>query len=161
VHGCNGGNTLTGNALGNILIGGTGADTITGGSGRSLLIGDQGADQITGGSGGSASGGDILVGGTTIWDSDTNAHFQALISILAEWQSGNSYASRVSHLRLGGGLNGSNKLIWGTTVKDDGVANVLTAATSASSPAVDWFFTGAFDTAVNTESGEANNNGIY
>jgi hypothetical protein len=161
VHGGNGGNTLTGNALGNILIGGTGADTITGGSGRSLLIGDQGADQITGGSGGSASGGDILVGGTTIWDSDTNAHFQALISILAEWQSGNSYASRVSHLRLGGGLNGSNKLIWGTTVKDDGVANVLTAATSASSPAVDWFFTGAFDTAVNTESGEANNNGIY
>jgi hypothetical protein len=163
IHGGNGGNTLTGNSKGNILIGGTGADTINGGTGRSLLIGDTGSDHVRGGSGAVATGGDILVGGTTIWDNDTNAHLASLMAVFAEWQNtAHTFAQRVNFLRVGGGLNGTNKLTWGTTVNDDGVADTLTAATAGSStPAVDWFFIGLLDTAVNTEKGEGDNNGTF
>jgi hypothetical protein len=45
--------------------------TITGGTGRSLLIGGGGSANITGGSGANAAGGDILIGGKTSYDRDT------------------------------------------------------------------------------------------
>jgi hypothetical protein len=135
-----GGSTLTGNAQGNILVGGAGVDTIQGGSGRSLLIGGGGADHVTG-----SSGDDIVIGGTTSYSSND----LALMSILAEWQSGNSYAVRLSHLKLGGGLNGSNKLVFGTTVHDDGAANILSGGAG-----MDWFFKGAHDTITDLQSGE-------
>ena len=80
VHGGTGGDTLTGDAQGNILIGGAGNDTITGGTGASILIGDAGADQITGG-----SGNDILIGPTTTFDTMTSAHEAVLMS---SWPSG-------------------------------------------------------------------------
>jgi Ca2+-binding RTX toxin-like protein len=149
VHGGNYGNTLTGDAQGNILIGGTGADRITGGSGVSLLIGDKGADRITGG-----SGGDILIGDATTYDPMTAAHEAALMAILAEWQSGNSYATRVSHLKKGGGLNGSAKLLFGTTVKDDLAADQLTGAAPAAAGLLDWFFKGSGDKLTGVEAGE-------
>jgi hypothetical protein len=155
VHGGNGGSTLTGNAQGNILIGGAGADTITGGSGLSLLIGDKGADNIIGG-----SGGDILIGDYTTYDSMGTANEKALMAILAEWQSGDSYANRVHDINTGtgGGLNGTAKLNFGITVKDDGSGDTLTAAVSGL--ALDWFFQGVGDSIFNTESGEARNNGF-
>jgi hypothetical protein len=159
VHGGNGGNMLTGDTQGNILIGGTGNDTITGGSGRSLLIGDKGTDHITGGSGGSASGGDILIGGYTIYDAMTSADETALMAIFAEWQSADSYATRFSKINTSSGIPGGYKLNFGTTVKDDGSANTLTGATSGSStPPVDWFFADALDTLVNFETAEHKNN---
>jgi hypothetical protein len=157
VHGGNGGNRLTGNSQGNILVGGTGADTIQGGTGRSLLIGDQGADQITGGSGGLPAGGDILIGGTTVYDALTAANEIALMALLAEWQSADSYAARFRKINTG--LPGGYRLTYGTTVNDDGAANNLTAASSGpSTPALDWFFAGALDTLVNLEPGEHRNN---
>ena len=116
-----------GNALGNILIGGEGNDTIIGGSGRSVLIGGAGGDVIRGG-----SADDILIAGTTNFD----ANHAALMSILREWQrTDKTYAQRIADLKNGGGLNGSNKLIWGTTVHDDGAADTLTGG-----PGLDWFF---------------------
>jgi Ca2+-binding RTX toxin-like protein len=121
-----GNDTITGNAAGGILSGGAGNDTITGGSGRSVLLGGLGADSITGG-----SGDDILIDGTTSYDKN----LAALLSFLAEWQSANDYQTRVSHLRNGGGLNGSNKLTAGTTVKVDTSADVLTG-----NAGLDWFF---------------------
>jgi hypothetical protein len=136
-----GGNTLTGSAAGNILIGGTGTNTIHGGTGRSLLIADAGASTITGGS---AGGGDILIAGTTTYDTMTAAHEASLMSILAEWQSADSPTTRFNDINTGtgGGLNGTNKLHWGTTVadtvKDNGRANTLTAPPGA--VAVDLFF---------------------
>jgi hypothetical protein len=153
VHGSKGPNTLTGNAQGNILIGGAGADTIVGGSGPSILIGDKGADQIIGG-----SGGDILIGGYTTYDTMSTANELALMSILAEWQSGDSYATRFQDIDTGtgGGLNGTAKLNFGTTVFDDASANVLTAAVN---PALlDWFFKGTKDKLNNFETGEHINN---
>jgi hypothetical protein len=146
VFGGNHGATLIGDAQGNILIGGAEADTILGGTGASLLIGGAGNDTVTGG-----SGGDILIGGFTVYD---QAHNEvALMSILAEWQSGKSYAIRVYDLKFGGGLNGSNVLRLGTTVIDDGGTDSLTGGSHIPG-ALDWFFAGAHDTIHNFESGE-------
>jgi hypothetical protein len=161
VHGGNGGTTLTGNALGNILIGGAGTNLIQGGSGRSLLIADLGKSTILGGSGGSASGGDILIGGWTSYDTITLANEAALMSILAEWQSADSYTTRFADINsgTGGGQNGSNTLNYGTTVFDNGLANILTAQPGVA--AVDWFFGnfGAGGSTINNfETGEHENN---
>lgn len=161
LHGGNAGSTLTGNAQGNILVAGSGVNTITGGSGRSLLIGGKGASAITGGSGGSAGGGDILIAGSTSYDTMTTANESALMAILAEWQSADSLATRFTDIDTGsgGGLNGSNKLNYGTTVVDNGKSNRLTAQAGAA--AVDWFFanTAAGHTTIaNFEGGEHKNN---
>ena len=128
-----------------------------GGSGMSILIADKGPSTITGGS----SGGDILIGDYTTYDAMTTANELALMSILAEWQSADSYAVRFHDINTGtgGGLNGTAKLNWGTTVKDDGAPDApvtLTAAPSAL--ALDWFFLDTNDTKVNYEAGEHVNN---
>ena len=122
-----GNDTLVGNALGNILIGGSATNVITGGSGRSLLIGGTGSATIKGG-----PADDLLIAGTTSFDSN----HAALMSILAEWQrTDKTYAQRIADLKHGGGLNGTTKLIWGTTVHDDDGADTLTGG-----PGLDWFF---------------------
>src|SRR5262249_43746779 len=146
VFGGNHGATLIGDSQGNILIGGAGADTIRGGIGASLLIGGGGNDTVTGG-----SGGDILIGGFTVYDQAHNE--AALMSILEEWQSGKSYAQRVTDLKFGGGLNGSNVLRLGTTVIDASGSDSLTGGSLLPLP-FDWFFAGIHDTIHNFESGE-------
>ena len=137
VLGGNFGNTLTGNAQGNILIGGTAADTIIGGSGRSLLIGGQGADTITGG-----ADDDILIGGYTAYESARR--LGDLMDILARWQSADSYATRVSNLRVG-----YRSLVAGTTVFDDGAADRVSGAGGT-----DWFLVGANDAMPDRQAGE-------
>jgi hypothetical protein len=154
VHGSNSRSTLIGNRQGNILIGGTGSDTITGGTGPSILIGDLGADSVTGG-----SGGDILIGDATTFDTMTTANENALMGFLAEWQSADSYNTRFLKINTPPpGIIGSLSPIlrFGTTVRDDGAADTVTAAPSTQ--ALDWFFKGAGDTLVNVEPGEHINN---
>jgi hypothetical protein len=153
VHGGNGGNLLTGNAQGNILIGGTGNDTLVGGTGPSILIGGKGADNITGG-----SGNDILIGDYTAYDAMSTANENALMSILAEWQSSDSYETRFQDINTGtgGGLNGTAKLKYGTTVKNDSAADSITATDVVAG--LDWFFSSAGDTINNFEAGEHKNN---
>jgi hypothetical protein len=146
VFGGNFGNTLIGDAQGNILIGGAGPNTILGGSGASLLIGGKGNDNVTGG-----SGGDILIGGFTIYDQAHNE--AALMSILAEWQSPNSYLTRVNQLTFGGGINGPNVLRLGTTVFDGSGTDSLTGGSHIVG-ALDWFFAGVGATIHNYETGE-------
>ena len=141
VRGGTGDDTLIGDSRGNILIGGAGRNTITGGKGASLLIGGTGASSVKGG-----SGGDLIIGGSTTYD-DNNA---ALDAILAEWRSTGSYATRIAHLKNGGGLNGSVELNLGTTVIDDLAANVLTGAAGGKN----WYFKGTKDTITNLKSGE-------
>jgi hypothetical protein len=144
VRGGSGGNTLTGNAAGNILIGGTGADTIHGGGGRSILIGDKGADAVTGG-----GADDIIVGGWTNDDASSSANDLALEKVLAEWQSADIYTTRVADIKAGTGLTGGNKLVWASTVHDDLAANILTGGAGT-----DWFFKGIHDTITDLQSGE-------
>jgi hypothetical protein len=80
------------------------------------------------------AGRDILIGGKTAYDSN-NA---ALMAILAEWQSGDDYATRYNRLEglQGGGLNGAYDLIWGGTVSDDNAKDRLVGSTTG----LDWFF---------------------
>jgi hypothetical protein len=144
VRGGQGGNTLTGNALGNILIGGAGPNTINGGTGRSLLIGGKGKDTVTG-----HSGGDLLIAGSTDYDASSLAHDLALESLLAEWQSANSYATRIHNLKYGGGLNGSNKLIWGYTVHDNATANANKLTGGGGASGQNWFLANLTHTTTN------------
>jgi hypothetical protein len=153
VIGGNGGNTLIGDDNGNILIGGSGVDTIDGGSWRSLLIGGGASDHITGGSSTSTGGGDILIGGTTNYNSDTLTNMKALMAILAEWQSSDPYSTRFTDINTGA-IPGGYKLNWGTTVHDDGVTNVLTG----SAPGFDWFFASNQNTLINFQTGDHRNN---
>jgi hypothetical protein len=153
VRGGQGGNTLTGNALGNILIGGAGTLTINGGTGWSILIADKGAGHINGG-----SGTDILIGGTTSYDLSSLANDLALEDILAEWQSGNIYQTRISNIKQGLGKTLGHKLRWGYEVLDNKAADVLTAFPTPNPPKSllvgDWFFMGAADTIKNKETYE-------
>jgi Ca2+-binding RTX toxin-like protein len=146
-----GNDTLTGDGQGNILIGNGGNDTINGGSGRSLLIGGGGADTINGG-----SGGDILIAGTTSYD---NTNHMALMIILAEWQSADSYATRTDEINDGiipGHLG--VKLFLGKTVTNDPSTTVNTLNAFPSTTDLDWFFASASDSHSALENGEALNN---
>jgi hypothetical protein len=151
VRGGAGNNTLTGNG-GNILIGGAGTNHLvdvyagSSASGRSLLIGGTGSSTLTAG-----AAGDILIAGTTNYDSN----YAALQSILAEWQSADDYVTRFKRIegQQSGGLNGSNKLVWGTTVKDTDGASVLNGGPAGAG--LDWFFAnylGGNDTIHNFDS---------
>jgi hypothetical protein len=137
VRGGPGNDTLRGNG-GNILIGGSGrnilVDAYTGStaSGRSLLIGGSGSSTLTAG-----AAGDILIAGTTSYNASSTANDLALQSILAEWQSADSYLLRFQRIegQASGGLNGSNTLVWGQTVQDSDQASVLNGGAGW-----DWFF---------------------
>jgi hypothetical protein len=142
VRGGQGGNHLTGNALGNILIGGAGPNTITGGSGRSILIGDKGLSTVVGG-----SVDDIVIGGSTNYDASSTANDLALEAILAEWQSSDTYATRIAKIKAG--LPGGYKLVWGTTVRDNGQADTLTGGGGTN-----WFFEGTLGTITDHKPGE-------
>jgi hypothetical protein len=76
---------------------------------------DKGPNTITGGS----SGGDNLIGDYTTYDAMTTVNELALMSILAEWQSADSYAVRFHDINTGtgGGQGGTAKLNWGTTAR--------------------------------------------
>ena len=60
-----------------------------GGAGRNLIIGGKGADTLTGG-----PSGDILIRDCTDYD----ANIATLDAIMAEWDSGDSYAMRYSFI---------------------------------------------------------------
>ncbi|HWE37329.1 MAG TPA: calcium-binding protein [Isosphaeraceae bacterium] len=141
VIGGSGVDTLTGNSLGNVLVGGTANDVITGGSGRSILIGGKGSDKVTGG-----SSDDIVIGDSTIFDHNE----AALASLLAEWQrTDETYTQRINNLRNGGGLNGANKLVFGSTVLNDLAADVLTGGLG-----LDWFLKDNLDTITDLAASE-------
>jgi Ca2+-binding RTX toxin-like protein len=133
--------------MGNILIGGpssdTARDTIIGGSGRSILIGGKGNDSVQGG-----SADDIIIGGYTDYDNSSDANDQALEAILTEWQSADSYTTRIATIKAGVGPVPA-KFVFGTTVHDDGNASTLTGG-----PATDWFFKGTRDTIIDVATGE-------
>jgi Ca2+-binding RTX toxin-like protein len=108
---------LTGDALDNVLAGNGGADVLSGGAGRDILIGCAGADQIDGG-----NGEDLLIAGTTSYDANT----AALLALAREWSRTDAdFMTRVMHLRLGGGLNGTF-VLKPSTVFDDAAADSVT-----------------------------------
>jgi Ca2+-binding RTX toxin-like protein len=111
-----------------VLLGGPGDDFLFGGLSRDILIGGTGKDKLFGN-----GTSDILIGGETTHDGSA----AELLQILAEWTSGDSYATRIDKLRNGtGGLSALNS----TTVLDDGVADSLFGGAGQ-----DWFFKGPHD----------------
>jgi len=116
-----GNDTITGAG---VLVGGLDNDTLTPTSSRSIAIGGLGTDILKSAS----KKGDILIGGTTDFDTNENA----LRSLHAEWASANPVQVRIDHLAglLPGGANGSTFLISDAvrpgTVHDDGANDTLT-----------------------------------
>ncbi len=122
-------------------------DTLTdSGSGMNILIGaGPGGDTLTGG------GKDILVSGTTAYDSNTAAHIAALDAILAEWTSSDSYSTRIGKIFAGVGPSGTDALN-ATTVTQDAKANTLKDGSSQSQNS-NWFLGWTSDK-VTKQSGE-------
>jgi RTX calcium-binding nonapeptide repeat (4 copies)/Beta-propeller repeat len=147
VMGGSGNDQLMGNSQGNILDGNGGNDVLIAGSGASVLIGG-GAGSVTFDGG---AGQDIMIPGTTVYDNN----FAALDAILSEWQRTDlNYTQRIHDLEVGGGLNGSNILIFNQTVLDDGGApDTMTGGTG-----MDWFFQFPGDSITNLRAGEQVNN---
>jgi hypothetical protein len=83
----------------NVLIG-NGHNVLTGGNDRrNLLVAGASASTLIGG-----NGDDILIGGTTNWDTDPQWQ-AAYTAIMNEWTQATPYATRWDHLVNGGGLN--------------------------------------------------------
>jgi hypothetical protein len=107
-----------------------------------LLIGGGGADMLYAG-----SGGDILIGGTT--DYDTN--LAALNAIMAEWSRTDlSYDQRITQLdgSMPGGLNGAYVLS-AATVHDDGDSDEFVGGGG-----LDWYFASADDVVIHKKHNE-------
>ena len=132
------GSTLSATGSGNdVLIGGSGKDTLTDtGTGYNILIGGRGVDTLTG------NGNDILISGTTSYDSNTSANIAALDAILAEWSSSDSYSPRISKIMSGLGPGGTDALN-SSTCQSDGVAN--TVSDGASPTQNNWFIVNSKD----------------
>lgn len=153
----NGPNTIYGNDLtaakgssggDNLIIGGSGKDTIYGNfgtnptgdggeGGQNLIVGGGGGDYIYASqsvNGAEGGHGSILIGGTT------NLNTWALLTILGEWVSADSYVTKVASISgapAGQNINGSNYLIAGVTVFDDGVVDWIC---SDSNGQANWLF---------------------
>ena len=125
-----GNDTLVGGGGADVLLGGADNDILTAGAGKSLLVGGSGADSITGG-----SGEDILIGGILSYYNETPGGLDtaSLSLIMAEWTSGDDFATRIADLTNGGGANLS-ALLNGSTISDD-----LSIDTLVGGSANDWF----------------------
>jgi Ca2+-binding RTX toxin-like protein len=140
IRGDTGDDSLNGGNGSDILIAGDGNDTLIGETGRDFLIGGNGADTLTG-----YQDDDIVVAGRTSYDAASAANDQAMLSIMAEWNSGNTVAVRRTNIRAGVGV----PLAWlefsstGTNAKnvfDDSPAIKDTINTMT--PGSDWIMAG-------------------
>ncbi len=123
-----------------ILLGGPGDDMLLGSLGRDILIGGEGRDFLHGG-----LNDDLLIGGTTAYDNNS----VALLQILGEWASADSYATRITKLRTGAvGL----PILDATTVFDDAARDMLLGG-----PGLDWYFTAPPDLLLGRQAGEQTN----
>jgi ELWxxDGT repeat protein len=116
-------------SVSSVLVGGSGNDTLYGGSCRNLLVGDLGSDTLYAG-----SAGDILIGGYTSYDSNTTGNQTAVAYVMAEWDSTDSYTTRINKLIKGVGPNGAYALN-SSTVFDNNVTDLLYGGAGT-----DWFF---------------------
>lgn len=131
---------LDGGDDGDWLFGGSGFDILLGGNGDDRLRGDGDRNLLIGGAGRDVfeiqyDGGDLLVAGTTAFDSNG----VALQAVLAEWSSSRSYIDRLLNLAglsSGTRLNGSFFLLPGSTVFDDSAADNIYGGVNV----VDWLF---------------------
>ncbi len=130
------------------MVGNGPGDTLSdSGGGFNILIGaGTGGDTISG------NGNDILVSGTTKYDSDTSAHIAALDAILAEWTSSDSYSTRISKIESGVG-SGSYAFDNSTITPDTNASTLSDGSSQPSNTNGNWFIAGIQDT-VQKNTGE-------
>jgi Ca2+-binding RTX toxin-like protein len=122
VFGGDGKDTINGGGGNDVLLGQNQDVSVNGNAGRDIMVGGDGADKLNGG-----SGDDVLVAGGTSYDNN----LAALCKLLDEWKRTDlGYSSRVSHLRNGGGLNGSTKLNESTANSSAGLVDTLTGGSN-------------------------------
>jgi uncharacterized repeat protein (TIGR01451 family) len=99
LYGGPGNDTLVAGGGNSVLVGGAGKNTLRSGPGSNILISGLGSSILMG-----TLGDNIEIGGYTDYDSND----AALIKLLAEWSSGDSYTTRVDDISgiTAGGLNG-------------------------------------------------------
>jgi hypothetical protein len=121
LYGGTGGGSLTTTGSGNdVLIGGPGPNALTdNGTGVNILIGGGGPNTLYG------NGKDILISGTTIYNTHTSAHVAALDAILSEWSSNDSYGMRISKISKGISVGTKTYGLNGTTVHSNGKSNTV------------------------------------
>ncbi len=133
-----GDDTIIGGKARDILIGGFGRDRLVGRRGDDILIGGFGLDRLAG-----RGGHDILIGGATVYDPDADNRMGGfdmdLLAIMAEWNGGDDFDTRVGHLdgTIPGGANGS-AVFTAATIIDDFLADRLTASSGT-----DWLVVNA------------------
>lgn len=123
---------LVGGSGNNVLVGGGGADTLIGGTGHNILIAGTGPSKLYStplGVAEASTSGSILIAGSTSYDHNDSA----LSTIMAEWGSSDSYATRVA--KIGNGtLAGGVKLSTSTIVASKAVDQLF------ASTGYDWFW---------------------
>ncbi len=124
VNGGDGDDRINTGNLNDVVIGGTGNDKISTGRGNDIAIGGGGADKVL-----TAAGDDILVGSATDYNQYTAANSRALSSLLATWNNGADYASRVAAIQAGVGSAGA-RFSSETIDTDNDVDNLVGAAGS-------------------------------
>jgi hypothetical protein len=125
-----GNDVILGGAGADVLLGGAGNDQLYGRGGRDILIGGTGADQLYGHEPGQTQLGsdqDILIGDSTVYDSD----LAALARLVDRWAGSGTYSQRVSALLSGVGVPALNT----TKVIFDNAVDRLTGGWDQ-----DWFF---------------------
>ncbi|MBN2475814.1 MAG: hypothetical protein JXB62_14475 [Pirellulales bacterium] len=160
---------LVGGAGADIVLGGMGNDCIAGGAGRDVLVGGRGADHLEG-----DSQDDVLIDGITHFGPLLADRFdllrmrscdrsgpqlgavnrEALLAILAEWNSLRDFDTRVANLRDGSGsedrLNGDYFLQIGRTVFHDRSSDILVGGEGD-----DWFLAENIDRVIDELTDEA------
>jgi len=124
---------VTGSQGNDLIVGDANANVLKGGTGRNVIISGGGADSVT-----SGGGDNLLIAGTTAYDSDPT--LTALDAIFAEWTSSDPLGKRMHDVLFGGGQNGNYYL--------DPAATKTRPATVFSNPSaklfdgtgLSWFF---------------------
>jgi Ca2+-binding RTX toxin-like protein len=134
-----GADTLFGRAGHDTLFGGVGNDTLNGEQGRDWLVGGSGVDSLSGN-----DGEDILIGGRAdAFHNESSLSYQwsPIQAVLAEWTRDDAtpFATRVTNLQLGGGLNGTQLL----KSQSDGNTTLDTVLGNLD---LDWFLVSASET---------------
>ena len=98
-------------------------------------------------------GDDILISGTfSYFDEATQTlNKPGIDALMAEWTGFDNYATRISHLRNGTGLNGTNVLDIGNVLDDLAIDTLFGDADE------DWFWLFGSDTAPDLTGGEQTN----
>jgi Ca2+-binding RTX toxin-like protein len=102
---------VTGSQGNDLIVGDANPNVIVGGTGRNILIGGAGSDTLTG----SVNQDNILIGGTTLWDTN----LPDLMLLMHEWlRTDLNFDQRMSDLSSGG-VGIANSVLTGTGVKLD------------------------------------------